>query len=432
MPGRSRAVSSRARTLAARGPRSMPAFAIRWSMPWPSILWCHRDSTPARAAGASYDYLDSSCAPSATTLCLSGGRFKVTTHGPRRLVRAASGQAVALAGGDTGYFTFFDPGNVEVAVKVLNGCESQRELLDLRRRTDRRQRRHDRDRQSDRDGEDLLEPSRHALPADPGHRARLRPAPPARRGSAHPYDGSVAGSLLPPSVSESFKTGATEPCVADATTLCLSNSRYQVRAQWVTPDGRSGAGRVINLTGDTGAFWFFSPSNVEVVVKVLNGCGLNSRYWTFAGGLTDVNVILTVTDTQTGAVKTYINPRGNSLRADPGHECLRDLSVEDFPERRSRFGAKTHIHDTYRAIAADGDETIDHLADHLASSGYGWVGRKWGDLAPTGSENRRLERQIESRLAAFFVFDATFRVFSQPKVPGSNPGPATKHFSAGR
>ena len=117
----------------------------------------------------------------------------------------------------------------------------------------------------------------------------------------------------PPSLASnrpSLVTGAAEPCVPDATTLCLNNSRYQVRAQWVAPDGASGAGQVINLTGDTGAFWFFSPSNVEVVVKVLDGCGVNARYWAIAGGLTDVNVILTVTDTQTGAIRTYINPQG--------------------------------------------------------------------------------------------------------------------------
>ena len=34
------------------------------------------------------------------------------------------------------------------------------------------------------------------------------------------------------------------------------------------------SGQVIPLTGDTGAFWFFSSSNVEVVIKVLNGCGV--------------------------------------------------------------------------------------------------------------------------------------------------------------
>jgi hypothetical protein len=50
-----------------------------------------------------------------------------------------------------------------------------------------------------------------------------------------------------------------------------------------------------------------------MVVKVLNGCGLNSRYWTFAGGLTNVLVNLTVTDTQTGAVRTYSNPQNQAF-----------------------------------------------------------------------------------------------------------------------
>jgi hypothetical protein len=127
---------------------------------------------------------------------------------------------------------------------------------------------------------------------------------------ARPYVGSAGAPLLPPTVAESFDAGATEPCVANATTLCLSNSRYQVQAQWFMADGANGAGQVIPLTGDTGAFWFFTPSNVEVVIKVLNGCGVNSRYWTFAGGLTNVNVILTVRDTQTHTIQTYNNPQG--------------------------------------------------------------------------------------------------------------------------
>jgi len=51
-----------------------------------------------------------------------------------------------------------------------------------------------------------------------------------------------------------------------------------------------------------------------LVVKVLNACGFNARCWTFAGGLTDVNVIMTVTDTQTGTVKTYTNPQGTAFQ----------------------------------------------------------------------------------------------------------------------
>jgi hypothetical protein len=42
----------------------------------------------------------------------------------------------------------------------------------------------------------------------------------------------------------------------------------------------------------------------------LNACTLNSRFWVFAGGLTNVRVVMTVTDTQTGTVKTYTNPQG--------------------------------------------------------------------------------------------------------------------------
>ena len=67
---------------------------------------------------------------------------------------------------------------------------------------------------------------------------------------------------------------------------------------------------MIPITGDTGGFWFFNPSSLEVIVKVLNGCAFNSRYWTFAAGLTNVQVVVTVTDTQTGKAQIYSNPQG--------------------------------------------------------------------------------------------------------------------------
>ena len=110
-----------------------------------------------------------SCASDPTTLCLSDGRFQVTTQWATAAGQSGSGQAVTLAGGDAGYFTFFDSGNVEVAVKVLNGCGSNGHFLDLRRGPDRRQRRRDGDRHPDRRREDLHEPARHRFSADPGH-----------------------------------------------------------------------------------------------------------------------------------------------------------------------------------------------------------------------------------------------------------------------
>lgn len=70
----------------------------------------------------------------------------------------------------------------------------------------------------------------------------------------------------------------------------------------------------MKLTDGTGYLWFFSPNNVEAVIKVLNGCPVNNHYWVFAGGLTNVAVNITVTDTSTGTVKTYTNPQSTAFR----------------------------------------------------------------------------------------------------------------------
>jgi hypothetical protein len=96
-------------------------------------------------------------------------------------------------------------------------------------------------------------------------------------------------------------------CTGNASTLCLGNGRFQARASFRTAQG-TGVGVAVPLTDTTGHFWFFSADNLEVVVKVVSGCAFNSRYWVFAGGLTNVEVTLTVTDLQTGTVKTYLNP----------------------------------------------------------------------------------------------------------------------------
>ena len=105
-----------------------------------------------------------------------------------------------------------------------------------------------------------------------------------------------------------FSYQSLEPCAGDAGTLCLNGGRFSVRTRWSARDGSSGLGQAIALTEDTGYFTFFDSANVEVVVKILNGCGFNDRFWAFAGGLTDVSVVMTVTDHQTGAVRIYTTP----------------------------------------------------------------------------------------------------------------------------
>ncbi|HTR01575.1 MAG TPA: plastocyanin/azurin family copper-binding protein [Thermoanaerobaculia bacterium] len=101
--------------------------------------------------------------------------------------------------------------------------------------------------------------------------------------------------------------GSTSACVVDGHTLCLGGGRYAATAHWTRPDGTNGDGTAVRLTDDSGYFWFFDPTNIEVVSKVLNGCALDNAYWVFAAGLTNVAVHLTVTDLHTGAVYTRDN-----------------------------------------------------------------------------------------------------------------------------
>jgi uncharacterized delta-60 repeat protein len=97
-------------------------------------------------------------------------------------------------------------------------------------------------------------------------------------------------------------------CHADGFTACLLNHRYQLTATFRTPQGASGHAKVVQLTPDTAVLWFFSPSNVELTVKVLDGCGVNGRIWVFSSGLTNVEVDLRVRDSLTGEVREYHNP----------------------------------------------------------------------------------------------------------------------------
>ncbi|HEY4594769.1 MAG TPA: hypothetical protein VIJ02_00095, partial [Thermoanaerobaculia bacterium] len=93
-----------------------------------------------------------------------------------------------------------------------------------------------------------------------------------------------------------------------------NGGRFEVKAAWTAPGSGSGAGQAVPLTTDTGYFWFFDPTNVETIVKVLDGCGFNQRYWVFAGGLTNVQTVITVRDTRTGVSKTYTNPQGTPFQ----------------------------------------------------------------------------------------------------------------------
>lgn len=100
-------------------------------------------------------------------------------------------------------------------------------------------------------------------------------------------------------------------CVPSEDSLCLNHEQFQIDV--VISDAQGAPRRAPSrpITEDTGSFWFFEPSNLELMVKVLDGRAINDYFWTFFGSLTDVEFFLTVTDSATGLARRYGNSPGN-------------------------------------------------------------------------------------------------------------------------
>ncbi len=106
-------------------------------------------------------------------------------------------------------------------------------------------------------------------------------------------------------------------CTTTATRLCIGG-RFAIDLTYHTTQGGglSGSGHAIGLTGlgvsQGGLFWFFGQDNPEMLIKVVNGCALNNRFWLFYAAGTNVGFTATVTDTQTGHTRTYTNKDGTA------------------------------------------------------------------------------------------------------------------------
>jgi Calx-beta domain-containing protein len=106
--------------------------------------------------------------------------------------------------------------------------------------------------------------------------------------------------------------GSTAACSLDDDTLCLNDDRFKVEVVWRLGQGQTGKGHAVRLTGESGTFWFFGASNLEMLLKVLNACPATNTFWVYFAATTDVDFTLTVTDTHTGVVKQYANPGGRA------------------------------------------------------------------------------------------------------------------------
>lgn len=256
------------------------------------------------------------CGDPDDALCLSGGRFQVSTTWRKTNGETGTGHAISLTD-DSGYFWFFSSSNIELVVKTLNACGINQHFwvfgggltnVEVHMTV--------RDTVT---GEVKEYENPQSTPYQPVQDTSAfaacsgsSPTADADPESALPWTGEDAQAATPDfevqASSESVPSSASATCVASSTAMCLNGRRFKVEATWQKANGDTGPGRVVQLTPDSGYFWFFSPNNIELITKVLNACGVNTHQWVFAGGLTNVRVDLTVTDMQTGAVKAYVNP----------------------------------------------------------------------------------------------------------------------------
>lgn len=134
-------------------------------------------------------------------------------------------------------------------------------------------------------------------------------------------------------------------CIPDDQTLCLNQSRFEVKAAWRDFAGHTGVGHASGLTGEAGYFWFFSQNNIEVMIKVLDGRYINDHWWVFFGALSTVEYTISVRDTFTGESRSYYNPPTvlasvGDIEAMPGYEVMPLLSRDadaEYPDPGAMF-----------------------------------------------------------------------------------------------
>jgi hypothetical protein len=78
----------------------------------------------------------------------------------------------------------------------------------------------------------------------------------------------------------------TEP----TTVLSLVDHRFAVTVD------RGGPALAVPLTDESGYFWFFDPTNIELTVKILDGRVVNGHYWVFIASMTDLPYTVKIED----------------------------------------------------------------------------------------------------------------------------------------
>jgi hypothetical protein len=294
------------------------------------------------------------CAPSPTTLCLNASRFEVEVSWRDSRGRTGVGQAVSITA-DTGYFWFFSEANIELVIKVLDATSiNQKYWVFFGALTSV---------EFDLTVTDTATGAVKTYHNDLGNFASVGDTSAFEAVGAGGHetvrvDGTSASPASMEAVqnfidaSTSKAAAAFTPCPETRLGFLLNDCRFHIEVSWRDSRGRSGDGQSVQLTNDTGYFWFFSPANVELMVKVLDARAVNGKFWVFFGALSSVEYTVSVTDRITGSVRTYANPSGAFASVGDTGAFLGGYPVA--PVRDSARGSAAEIDHTGGSIVARG------------------------------------------------------------------------------
>lgn len=96
---------------------------------------------------------------------------------------------------------------------------------------------------------------------------------------------------------------------------CLMGDRFKVDVKWTDPKlmGADVRGSYNRL--EDGELFYFNSASTETVIKIFDACSNFDSFWVFGAGKDAGEYRLTVTDTQTGGLKQYLNPLGSGFDA---------------------------------------------------------------------------------------------------------------------
>lgn len=101
-------------------------------------------------------------------------------------------------------------------------------------------------------------------------------------------------------------------CVPDADSACLLSGRFRVEVRWTDFSHVEHDALVASAgTPDSALFYWNDPNNWEVLIKAIDACSYNDKFWIYLAAATNVGYEISVTDTVAGGPpKIYSNALG--------------------------------------------------------------------------------------------------------------------------